>query len=41
MTNHHRKRKKLFQLTEGVKTGLYILLSLMVFYIILFKVWGC
>lgn len=41
MTNHHRKRKKPFRLTEGAKTGLYVLLSLIIFYIILFNVWGC
>ena len=41
MTKHHRKRKKSFKITPGVKTGFYILLSLMVFFIILFNVWGC
>jgi len=37
----HRKKRKSFRLTQGVKTGLYILLSLIIFYIILFNVWDC
>jgi len=40
MPSHRRKKKKV-RLTQGVKTGLYILLSLIIFYIILFNVWDC
>lgn len=35
---HHKKR---FRITQGIKTGMYILLGIMVFYIILFYVWDC
>lgn len=37
----HRKKRKSFRITTGVKTGLYILLSLIIFFIILFFVWDC
>lgn len=40
MPSHRRKRKS-FRITQGVKTGIYILLSLIVFFIILFNVWDC
>jgi hypothetical protein len=41
MPNHHRKRKKTFRITTGVKTGIYLLLGLIVFFILLFQVWDC
>lgn len=37
----HRKRRKPVRMTQGVKTGIYILISLIVFFIIVSKLWGC
>lgn len=41
MASHHRRKKKSFRITQGVKTGLYILLGILVFYVLLFNVWDC
>ncbi len=39
MAKVHRKRRR--KITQGMRTGLLILAGCLLFYILIWKIWGC